>query len=185
MLRLKTTLLVVITCLSLVVVTTAACGSGEAEAAATSASEDAPDTSSGVKAAEAAGSVETRFFSTVLPQGWEVLADDIDSMGLMTLAEKGTGGSQGVYLKFEGGGNFTGDPAQLVEKFAGSYDGSAPSTSQRNGIDWVSTRFTYNGIEQSLNMTAHNGYKITFTVMGRDYDADPGVKAVFDALEWK
>ena len=178
-------MLVAIASLSLIVVSTAACGNGEAGAAPAASDETSTDSSSGVEAAEAAGSVETKYFTTVLPQGWEVLADDIDSMGLMTLVEKGTGGSQGVYLKFEGGGSFNGDPAKAVEKFAGSYDGSAVALSQRNGVEWASTRFTYNGIEQTLNVTAHDGYKITFTVMGRDYTADPGVKAIFDALVWK
>ena len=182
--------------LLLLTVTTVGCGGSEAEPAASdaasaaasdsaSASSGSSGSSSGIQAAKAAGTVETKYFTTVLPEGWEIMADDMESMGLMTLAEKGTGGSQGVYLKFEGGGNFSGDPMKAIEKFSSSYDGTPAKSVSRNGIDWAHTSYTYSGIEQSLNITAHNGYKVTFTVMGRDYDADPGVKAIFDALEWK
>ena len=169
------------------------CGGSEIESAAESsagssagsqASEPASG-SSGIQAAKAAGTVDTPYFTTVLPEGWEVLADDMDKMGLMTLSEKGTGGAQGVYLKFEGGGNFTGDPMQAIEKFSKRYDGTPAESVTRNGIEWARTSYTYNGIQQSLNIASHNGYKVTFTVMGRGYDADPGVKAVFDSLQWK
>lgn len=33
-----------------------------------------------------------------------------------------------------------------------------------------------------MNITAHDGVKVTFTVMGDDYSTDPGVRAIFDAL---
>lgn len=135
----------------------------------------------GIQAAKAAATIEKESFRTVLPEGWEILADDMEKMGLMTLAKKGTGGAQGVYLKFEKG--FKGEPLAAIEKFASKYNGTAAATSQRNGIEWAHTRYAYNGIDQSLNITAHNGSKITFTVMGEDYDTDPGVKAVFDSLE--
>lgn len=137
----------------------------------------------GVQAAKAAGTIDKATFSTVLPEGWEILADDFDRMGLMTLAEKGTGGSQGVYLKFEKG--FNGDPMKNIEKFAAKYEGSAPETTVRAGIPWARTSYTYNGITQSLNITAHGGQKVTFTVMGDAYDASPGVKAIFDGLKFK
>lgn len=139
--------------------------------------------SKGVQAAKAASTIDKATFSTVLPEGWEILADDIDRMGLMTLAKKGTGGAQGVYLKFEKG--FRGDPMKNIETFATKYQGSAPETVERAGISWARTSYTYNGITQSLNITAHDGQKVTFTVMGDDYDASPGVKAIFDGLKWK
>ncbi len=138
---------------------------------------------SGVQAAKAADTIDKPDFSTVLPEGWEILADDIDRMGLMTLAKKGTGGSQGVYLKFEKG--FSGDPMKKIEKFAEKYEGSAPETSLRANVPWAHTRYIHNGISQSLNITAHGGQKVTFTVMGDDYAKSPGVKAIFDGLKLK
>lgn len=176
------------------------CGGSEADSAASDPSDSAHPSASGsasssassssagsggIQAAKSAGPVETQYFKTVLPEGWEIMANDMESMGLMTLAQKGTGGSQGVYLKFEGGGKFSGDPMKAIEKFSASYDGTPAESVSRNGIDWARTSYTYNGIDQSLNITANAGYKVTFTVMGRDYEADPGVKAVFDSLEWK
>ncbi len=155
--------------------------SAESDSAGSANAAAPAEKSAGIQAAKAAATIEKQTFRTVLPEGWEILADDVDRMGLMTLAEKGTGGAQGVYLKFEKG--FNGDPMKAIEKFSGKYNGTAAATSLRNGIEWAHTRYTYNGIDQSLNITAHDGSKITFTVMGEGYDTNPGVKAVFDSLE--
>ncbi len=163
---------VLTSCLAL----TAACG-GSANAVPVGADEPMP-TSSGVQAAKAAGPIDTEFFSSVLPEGWEIVADDLDAMGLMTIGKKGTGGAQGVYLKFEQGAAT--DAMAAIEKFASSYEGSTPMRMERNGITWVNTRYTYGGVTQSLNITNAGETKVTFTVMGDDYDTSPGVKAIFD-----
>lgn len=155
----------------------------EAPRSAAGTGTDDASNSSGVPAAKAASVIDKGRFSTVLPEGWEILADDFDRMGLVTLAKVGTGGSQGVYLKFEKG--FNGDPMKNIEKAADRYEGSTPETSVRAGISWARTRYTYAGVTQSLNITAHNGEKVTFTVMGDDYDTSPGVKAIFDGLKLK
>lgn len=176
------------TLLLLPVIFAVGCGAGAdaegtvADGKVASTAKGAP-AAEGVQAAKAASTIDKATFSTVLPEGWEILADDIDRMGLMTLAKKGTGGSQGVYLKFEKG--FNGDPMKNIEKVATKYQGSAPETAVRARIPWASTSYTYNGITQSLNITAHGGQKVTFTVMGDDYDASPGVRAIFDGLNLK
>ena len=149
-------------------------------AVAASTREPAQPAASAIEAAPTAELLETKYFSAGLPIGWEVLADDLERMGMMTLSEKGSGGAQGVYLKFEAG--FSGDPMKPIEKFAEKYGGTPAERVSRNGVDWARTRYSYNGIDQSLNITAHGGRKVTFTVMGRDYDEDPGVKAIFDSL---
>ncbi|MBZ0112733.1 MAG: hypothetical protein K8J08_09740 [Thermoanaerobaculia bacterium] len=74
----------------------------------------------------------------------------------MTLAEKGTGGAQGVYMKFEPG--FSGDPMAKIEQVASKYEGSPAASSVRHGITWTSTRYTYSGVTQTMNMTAHGGF---------------------------
>ncbi len=133
-----------------------------------------------VPPAKAASDLDTKYFTTVVPEGWEILADDLEAMGLMTLAEKGTGGAHGVYMKFEPG--YSGDPMANVSKLAANYDGSAAASSTRNGVEWASTRYTYSGITQTMNIASHAGHKVTFTVMGADYSTDPGVRAIFDSL---
>ncbi|MCB9678109.1 MAG: hypothetical protein H6737_23615 [Alphaproteobacteria bacterium] len=140
----------------------------------------APAASSGVQAAPAAGSIEKDLFRTVLPEGWEVLADDYDKMGLMTLGKRGTAGAHGVYIKLER--NNKADPMQAIEKMAASQNGSPAEQVERHGIPWARTRFTYAGVTQSLNITRHGDHELTFTVMGEDYDDSPGVKAIFDGL---
>lgn len=172
-------------------VLTTGCGDGAqavpATAETSTASPPSPSpavsSSTGVAAAASAGPVDTAYFTTVLPVGWEILADDIDRMGLMTLAEKGTGGAQGVYFKFEKG--YSGDPKAAIEKMAARYGGSPVQVSPRNGVEWARTGYTYNGIRQSLRIAAHGGHKVSVTVMGKDDDEDPGVKAILDALELK
>ncbi|HSM14253.1 MAG TPA: hypothetical protein VLA66_09305, partial [Thermoanaerobaculia bacterium] len=52
-------------------------------------------------AAPAAEPLDTAKFATVLPEGWEIAADDLESMGMMTITRKNSG-DKGVYLKFEG-----------------------------------------------------------------------------------
>ena len=161
-----------------------ACG-GPTGAAETAAAKDSvsPPPSATAPAAKSAGPLTTARFETQLPEGWEVMADDLDRMGLMTLSQKGTGGAQAVYVKFEGGGGWHGDPMAAIETFATRYDGTPASQKTRNGIDWAHTRYTYNGIAQSLNITAHQGYKVTFTVMGDDYDDNAAVRLIFDQLQ--
>jgi hypothetical protein len=175
----------------LVLLLTVACG-GSADAGGdassepsdgASASAPAAASSSGVQAAKAQGTIETKYFKTVLPEGWSVAADDIERMGLMTVSKEGTASQQSVYFKFEGGGKFTDDPMQLISKFAGSYNGTPAEAVTINGIDWARTSYTYNGLDQTLMITNHDGYKFTFTIMGDGYEESPGVKAILDGLE--
>lgn len=178
--------------LCLVLGLTSACG-GSADAGANAgpskSADQAPSaapaasSSPGVQAAKAQGAIETQYFKTVLPEGWSVAADDIERMGLMTVSKDGTASQQSVYFKFEGGGSFSGDPMQLISKFAGSYDGTPAESVTINGIDWARTSYTYNGLDQTLMITNHNGYKFTFTIMGDGYEESPGVKAILDGLE--
>ncbi len=125
--------------------------------------------------------LENDRFATTLPDGWEVAADDLDKMGLMTLQEKGSGGKQAVYFKFEKG--YTGKPMDNVTRFAEKQNGTPAEEVVRNGIAFARTAYEAHGVKQSLNIAAHDGQKVTLTVMGDDYDTSPEVKAVFDGLE--
>ncbi|MEZ4317603.1 MAG: hypothetical protein R3F61_08860 [Myxococcota bacterium] len=135
----------------------------------------------GIEAAPSSGPVEKAGFTTVLPVGWEILADDYDRMGLMTLAQQGTGGKQSIALKFEKI-RYDRDPMDDVKRFADQQKGTPAESVTHNGIQWARTRIAYMGVEQTLYITGHDGTKVTFTVVGDDYETSPAVKAVFDAL---
>ena len=162
-----------VSCLAL----TAACGDS-ANAVAASADEPTAAAGANVEAAKVSAPIDTSLFSSVLPEGWEIVADDLEAMGLMTIGKKGTAGAQGVYVKFQKGAAT--DAMAAITKFASSYDGSTPKNVERNGISWAHTRYTYAGVDQSLNITNVGETKVTFTVMGDDYDTSPGVRAIFD-----
>lgn len=165
-----------------------ACAGGE-EAAAPEA-ETAPSEAEQVAASDAEPTIaseglDTARFSTVLPEGWEVMADDLDAMGMMTLARKGTSGAEGVYFKFEGNGNWTDTAENAVASFATSQEGSEPAVLTANGIDWVFTSYRAYGTDQTMMVTGHEGTKVTVTVMGPAYDASPAVQAILNSLVLK
>lgn len=126
--------------------------------------------------------IETKFFGSTLPDGWEVLADDLDKMGMMTLAKKGTGGSKGIYIKFEGNGAWTGTPEEAVASFAKSKKGTEPAKITLNGIDYFQTAYDSFGSHQSMLVTKKDGTKITLTILGEDYTRSADVKLFFDTL---
>lgn len=164
----------------------AACGgssSGSSAAPATNEPTAEAATTAPSEPAAAGTPVDTSLFSTVLPDDWEILADDLEQMGLMTLAQKGTGGATGVYLKFEGGGSWDGDPMAEAQAFADSQGGTAAEAMTINGIDWAKTSYEAGGTAQSMYITKHNGSKVTATVLGPA--DDPGSMAVLAAFALK
>jgi len=153
---------------------TASSGAVSASAAAT-----APSSAPAAKGTP----IDNDLFTTVLPDGWEVMADDLANMGMMTLAKKGTGGATGVYLKFEGNGSYSGDPMKDVESFAASKKGTPAESASINGIDWARTAYEAYGTKQTMLVTKHNGTKVTATVMG---DAgSPEVQTILGSFKLK
>jgi hypothetical protein len=164
----------------------AACGGGSSgSSAAPAANEPTAEVAATAPAAPAAAGtpVDNDLFSTVLPDDWEVLADDLEQMGLMTLAQTGTGGATGVYLKFEGGGSWDGDPMAEAQAFADGQGGTAAEAVTINGIDWAKTSYEAGGVAQTMYITKHNGSKVTATVLGAA--DDPGSTAVLAAFALK
>jgi len=163
----------------------AACSGGETAATASSGAASATAAAAAPAAAPAAKGtpIDNNLFSTVLPDGWEVMADDLANMGMMTLAKKGTGGATGVYLKFEGNGGYSGDPMKDVESFASSKNGTPAETASINGIDWARTAYEAYGTKQTMLVTKHNGTKVTATVMGDA--ASPEVQAILGSFKLK
>jgi ankyrin repeat protein len=129
--------------------------------------------------------LDTKLFTASLPDGWEVLANDLDSMGMMTLSRKGTGGSHGIYLKFEGNGGWSGTPEEEVASFAKSQKGTTPAKVTMNGIAYVQTAYDAYGTRQTMLVTKKTGTKITLTILGDDYSRSAEVKLFFDTLKLK
>lgn len=127
--------------------------------------------------------METAMFTTVLPENWEVMSDALDKMGMMTLAKKGTGGKVGVYLKFEGHGNWGGDPLTDIQAFSEKQQGTPAEMATINGIEWAGTTYEAYGMKQTMYVTKHNGTKVTATVLGET--SDPGVQAILNAFTLK
>lgn len=127
--------------------------------------------------------LDTALFSTVLPDDWEVMSDAIDKMKMMTLAEKGTGGKVGVYLKFEGSGNWGGEPMKSIQDFADKQGGTPAEAVTINGIEWAKTTYEAYGTKQTMYVTKHNGTKVTATILGDD--DTPAIQAIMGAFKLK
>lgn len=126
--------------------------------------------------------LETSRFKTLLPAGWEVAADDLDKMGMMTVQRKGSAGKEAVYFKFEGP-NWQGSPEKDVAAFARQQKGSPAQKVVANGIEFYQTRYDAYGTRQALMVTRHGTTKVTLTVLG---DADSAsVRTILDALALK
>ncbi|MEM6796698.1 MAG: hypothetical protein AAF725_22185 [Acidobacteriota bacterium] len=128
----------------------------------------------------AARALETAYFDLDLPVGWDVITDDIDTSGQLTIGEQGQDGTENVFVLVTPG--FTGDPMAATQQVADANGGSAPVLVARNGIDWAYTSYVTNNTQHGYYLTAHNGYKIVFTVTGPEASSDPGVNTIFETL---
>ena len=160
------------------------CGAGETAAEEGSNAEGASVAAEASADAAPKGTpIDNDRFSTILPADWEIMNDSIEKMGMMTLAKKDTRGKTGVYLKFEGSGNYSGDPMKQLNDFAAGHDGTPAEAVTINGIEWAATTYEAYGSEQTMYVTSHNGTKVTATVLG---GADsPGAKTILGSFELK
>lgn len=162
----------------------AACGGGSSPQATAEGKAPAATAAPEAAATPAAEPLDTAKFATVLPEGWQIAADDLESMGMMTLTRKNSG-DKGVYLKFEGNGAWDGDPMQEMTAFAEKQGGTPAESVTINGIDWATTSYTAYGTAQIMMVTKHNGTKVTATILGDGYGQEPGVTAILDAMQLK
>jgi hypothetical protein len=175
---------VVVLVASVLLFALAACGGGEE--AATEAIGVASASAAPAKADEAPASkgtpIDNSKFSTIMPDGWKVHADDIEKMGMMTIVY-GTK-YEGVYFKFEGTGRSMDSLRKQLTDFAEDREGSAPVDVTVNDKVWISTTYDFGG-KQSMMVTDHNGVKVTLTIVGDGYGEHPGVTSVIDNLVLK
>lgn len=175
---------VIVVAVSVLVAALAACGGGEK--AATEAIGVASASAAPAKAEAAPASKGTPMdnskFSTIMPDGWRVHADDIEKMGMLTIVY----GSkyEGVYFKFEGTGRSMDSLRKQLTKFAEDRKGTAPVEVEVNDRIWLSTTYDFGG-KQSMMVTDHNGVKVTLTIVGDGYGEHPGVTSVIDNLVLK
>jgi ankyrin repeat protein len=161
-------------------------GVKEAAKKGRSARSSAAPAASGRRAAPApAGKpkpLDTGRFTTLLPAGWEVAADDLERMGMLTLQRKGSGGKEGVYFKFEGP-NWAGTPETEIAGFAKRQKGTPAEKRVANGIEFFQTTYEAYGSRQTMLVTKQGTTKVTLTVLGDA--ASPAVRTILDALVLK
>jgi ankyrin repeat protein len=126
--------------------------------------------------------LDTPRFKTMLPAGWEVAADDLERMGMMTVQRKGSGGAEGVYFKFEGP-NWQGTPEKEIASFAQKEKGTPPEKVVVNGIEFFRTSYEAFGTRQTMLIAKQGTTKVTLTVLGDA--AGPAVRTILDALVLK
>ncbi len=126
--------------------------------------------------------LDTGRFATHLPSDWEVAADDLERMGMLTVQRKGSGGAEAVYFKFEGP-NWSGTPRQAIADFAKGQKGTPPEKAEANQIEFFLTAYEAFGTRQPMPITKKGTTKVTLTVLGDP--TSPAVKTSLGGLVLK
>lgn len=127
--------------------------------------------------------IDNERFRSVIPDGFEIISDALEKMGMMTITYSPK--YEGLYLKFEGNGGYTGDPMKQLASYAKKQDGTDPVETTINDIVWAWTTYEYGGLPQTMMVTNHDGTKVTITIIGPAYGEHQGITKFLDELVLK